>query len=149
MEEIAAFTSDWQQLQSANKCRLYLYAMFLSDISDGSGHFLLDAAWTGSQRLNDHRQSLWPNQGKPSELDWDIWQSLLHSTVLARGRNLRKDLGDWLGMDPHWQWYYCPDDNRLYQKLMQRWQCFSCIIDRPKWSAFSTTPQYTAPQSTL
>jgi hypothetical protein len=88
-------------------------------------------------------------KGKPSEIDWDIWRSLLRNTVLARGRTLRKHLGDWLGMDPDWQWYYCPEDNRLYQKLMQGWQCFACIIDRPKWPAFSTTPQYTAPQSTL
>jgi hypothetical protein len=119
MEEIATFTSDWQHLQSSNKCRLYLSAIFLSDITDGSGHFLLDAAWTGSQRLNDHRQSSWPNQGKPSELDWDTWRSLLRNTVLTWGRKLRNPLGNWIGMDPDWQWYYCPDDNRLYQKLSQ------------------------------
>jgi hypothetical protein len=64
MEKIYAFTSDWQLLQMANKCHLYLSALFLSDISDGSGRYILDDACTGAQRSNEHRHSSWPNQAR-------------------------------------------------------------------------------------
>jgi hypothetical protein len=70
MEKFYAFTSDWQLLQMANKCHLYLPALFISDISDGSGRYILDDAWTGAQHLNEHRHSSWPNQGKPSKVEW-------------------------------------------------------------------------------
>jgi hypothetical protein len=42
------------ELVSINSCRLYLRAIFLSDIIDGSGENILHEAWSGIDRLNNH-----------------------------------------------------------------------------------------------
>jgi hypothetical protein len=51
-----------------NQCWLYLWALFLSNILDASGRYLLEEAWSGNDALSRHKQESWPNQGKPARV---------------------------------------------------------------------------------
>lgn len=42
-------------LSAINKCRLYLHTLYLSDIVDGSSTYILQEAWTGERKINEHR----------------------------------------------------------------------------------------------
>jgi hypothetical protein len=52
MEGITTEAMSLEELLAINKCRLYLRACFLSDITDGSGEQLLQEAWTGDRPLH-------------------------------------------------------------------------------------------------
>jgi hypothetical protein len=50
----------------------------------------------------------------PSKQAWEIWRRFLKSTILGRGMNLRKSLGQWIREDYNiWQWYYSPSLDSL------------------------------------
>jgi hypothetical protein len=101
------------QLARLNRCRLFLKAFWLSDIVDGSGVFLRDEAWTG-QPLNMHRESSWPRQGKPGPTDWALWREFLSKGILGRGGRLKYSMGLWHAESDN-PWYYCKNEDALYQ----------------------------------
>jgi hypothetical protein len=108
MELAFNYTKNWLATRAINRCRLYLYAFFVSDIACASGVQLLDEAWNGDPNLNSHRANSWPNQGKPTLNDWDTWRTFLKACVLGRGRYLKNPLGHWLVKDHSWPWHYDP-----------------------------------------
>jgi hypothetical protein len=59
---LQAYISDLNHLGIVNRCRLFLKALFLSDIVDGTGYEILQAAWNGDRVLGQHRLPSWPNQ---------------------------------------------------------------------------------------
>jgi hypothetical protein len=117
IEIMTAFFADQHPidiLDHINKCQLYLRAFLLSDITDGSGKYILQEAWQGNP-LNLHRVESWPDQGKPSPTMWQTWRSHLAKKFLSRGRRLRHSLGHWKHFDTTWPWYISLSDNRLYK----------------------------------
>jgi hypothetical protein len=77
-----------QQLQSLNRCCLYLQLLNLSDMVSADGRRIISSALEG-QKLLDRKSSLvWPEQGNPSKSDWKLWASAfqpLHSkTILTQ-----------------------------------------------------------------
>jgi len=45
MEDLRSVVESPEHSSLINKCRLYLWALFLSDIVDGSGQAILEDAW--------------------------------------------------------------------------------------------------------
>ena len=78
-----AFTSNGiygYKLAAVNRCRLYIKATFLSDISTGDGLHIDMAAYNGQVNvclINTYDR---PNQGKPGKMDWHEWQRAIDST---------------------------------------------------------------------
>jgi hypothetical protein len=96
---LQAHISDLNHLGIVNRCRLFLKALFLSDIVDGTGYEILQAAWNGDRVLGQHRLPSWPNQARPPPSDWEIWKLYLKRAFLGRGLRLRIPLGPWIIWD--------------------------------------------------
>jgi hypothetical protein len=101
-----------EHLSSITRCRLFLKVFWVSDITDGSGLYLLDEAWRG-QPLHSHRIPSWPRQGKPTTPDWEIWRRYLSKGLLGRGRRLKHPLGSWYPQSDN-PWRYCQQEDALY-----------------------------------
>jgi len=84
-----------KEVQRINYCRLYLQAMFLSDISTPSGR-QVDMRTLEGRRPGFSAKSRWHrlNQAKPSATSWRLWRkaNLIWSTS---GGWLRQPLGKW------------------------------------------------------
>jgi hypothetical protein len=125
-------------IRSLNRCRLFLQAFYVSDISDGFGTHITEDAWNGRRNSTAFKAETWPNQGKPTRRDWDLWQKYLKMHILQRGLRLRKPLGIWLQQDYSWPWYYAPEDERLYCLTQEGWVYFAMVHKRQHRPTFST-----------
>jgi len=108
-----------QELVSVNRCRLFLHAFFISDISDGFGTHILEDAWLGRNIPSSH-DATWPCQGPPTRRDWKTWQKFLRLAVLSRGRRLKTPLVSWLTFSDA-SWFIDPSLDQLYRKTGNNW----------------------------
>jgi hypothetical protein len=90
MRAILDMRPSLEDLRAINKCGLFLRALFLSDITDGSGTNILQEAWICSERLHLYRTQNWPDYPKPSQSQAEVRQSYLKRCFLGRGRRLRQ-----------------------------------------------------------
>jgi hypothetical protein len=98
-----------------NRCRVFLQATTVSDISTGCGKFVAQAAWTGRVDTTRMRKYNWPDQGKPTSSDWTIWQEAVTKALCTRPKILRTQLGRWL-KEGSTTWLYSELEERLYHK---------------------------------
>ena len=113
------------QLEAINRCRLYLQVLTVAELATGDGEFLSDKAWEGNLDTTVSSPYQWPRQPKPPNRDWRIWQSALTVCYLALGRRLRQPLGAWIGSAVLWEWFFAPDERRLYQRVVNGWVFWS------------------------
>jgi hypothetical protein len=131
MPAFLTMVTDSYQLQLLNLCRLFLRALFLSDIVDGSGKFILEEAWRGSRPIRPDRLESWPNQQRPPAQAWDLWRQTIKKVFLCRGFWLRTPFGPWRQLDQAWPWYFCTHSRSLYHLSHKQWQRFDIVQDRP------------------
>jgi hypothetical protein len=117
MPEICRQNPSILELEEINQCRLYLQAYYISDLTSASGKKLLPEAMNGRQlTLGRATQSHWPKQGLPGKKAWNTWRKFLKASILARGMNLKMDLGPWLQNDLYsCHWYFSPTSDSLIQ----------------------------------
>ena len=88
-------------LQTLNKCRLYLQAFTLSDITSGDGTKIRDEAWHGRQYNNGREYSSWPLWGCPGLQVWAQWRTGLRTTFCTQKiKKLDFPLGCWIAVPP-------------------------------------------------
>jgi hypothetical protein len=107
-------------LATLNRCRLFLKAFHLSDITDFSGKYITDMVWQGTSSSFVTNNFTWPQQGKPSTAAWHIWREFLSQNLTVWHRNLRSPLGPWITSDD-WNWFLNLEDERLYEKRGDEW----------------------------
>lgn len=149
MELAFSYSEEWTITRSINHCRLYLRAFFVSNITCALGDQILDDAWNGGDNLNLKRLQSWPTQGKPTSQDWTIWQAFLKSCLLSRGRKLRRPLGDWISMDPSWEWYYDIWVRQLLWRSNDMWTAYPIAHDKQTRPTFSMSGRPTVQPKTL
>jgi hypothetical protein len=96
-------------LVAINHCRIFLKALFLSDIVLGDGTEIMAAAWNGEPAFTNNRADSWPRYGKPNRNSSIIWQQTLKKVFITGGRRLRHPLVAWLRQDDTWPWYTTSD----------------------------------------
>jgi hypothetical protein len=109
-----------QQLESLNRCRIFLQVLSLSDIVSADGRLLIVPTLSGN-KLTDRRSTLkWPDQQKPPPTEWSLWTSALNT--LHRNGILIKPLTTWLSV-PHqsWFWFMDPSSSILFHNVTNRW----------------------------
>jgi len=114
---------------------MFLHAIWLSDICDGTGTEVLADYWAGNQPTQSSYR--WPpTHARPS--DWNKWQQALHTCLgLNRWRRLGRPLGKWLPTSNGW--YYEPSANRLWRVETKVWQYFVYIPSRSRTQFFENT----------
>jgi hypothetical protein len=134
MESFAPHVTDPEHFISLNKCRLFLKAMYLSDIVDGSGSYILEEAWHPMTQMITYRDDSWPNQGFPILSAWTLWCQYLKISFISRGVHLRQPFGTWKGLNNNWPCYFCNARKLLMQLKEGRWFSFNMHSPRPMFS---------------
>jgi hypothetical protein len=100
------------EIARLNRCRVYLQALFLSDITTTDGkyleHFVFDPGG-----ITKRSQYSFPRE-QPSRQDWDRWINFWHECTTTGGK-LKSPLGRWINPTHQiWHWYYDKNREALY-----------------------------------
>ncbi len=110
MEVLLTLEIPQSELKICNHCRMFLRALFLSDIVTGDGEYLLESAWQGEPYITLYKSWSWPSYGKPPKSHWEIWRKWIRIAFLGRGRRLIAPLGKWRNFDSNWSYQTCAEE---------------------------------------
>jgi len=118
------------ELASMNWCRMFLKAIFLSDICTGDGMAIDPQYWNGRTKCNSDFS--WPRTEKPPIANWTLWKKHLTSTLaLGQKDTLQKLLGNWAHHQGQTNGYFLEKDGKhLFQRLHKKWFIYTKI---PSW----------------
>ena len=121
MELFVTAGYDEEELKALNRCRLYSRVISLSEMASGSG-ISLPPCWFHHERYRANTEYDWPDQGKPSSRDWELWDSALRVYVTDA-----LPLGNWNVPMPKyiskWEWFI--SEQTLYQRVGPIWKRYS------------------------
>ena len=112
--------SQYEQIQ-CNRCRLYLRAFTIADITTGDGTRITTSAW--AMHPQNCRDLGWPLWGKPGIQDIMTWRRIIRK-VFSPTQHLRLDtpLGPWTKPeDGKWEWFESTNAEKLYQRHHNEW----------------------------
>ena len=118
---------DKSLLPLLNRCRLYLKAFSLSDITEGKGVNIREEAWHGIQFDTQRDTSQWPLWGKPPLISWTKWRTALKTTFCTdRNRQLKSPLKNWNKKLTTWKWYSATVHGKmvLVKKEKLKWYAY-------------------------
>ncbi len=96
-----------KDLAILNQCRMFLQAIWLSDICTGDRSAIQITAWQGKRSMLG--ESVWPIVHNPIAFEWLQWQHALTRLLsLDWWRKLSQPLGPWLPQDQPNRWFYKP-----------------------------------------
>jgi hypothetical protein len=109
---LSNFTPD--DLYDINRVRIFLQVTTLSDITDGSGVFITNDAFS-ARPLPDRRSALrWPRQPSITTRQRNLWKTAIESAYTSWGRRLHHPLGHWTGPPNQiWSTTYHPASNTV------------------------------------
>jgi hypothetical protein len=81
-------------LAAINRCRIYLWVFFLSDIVNIRGDTIEEWAINGERSNKRHSSWHWPVQQKPPRTMWNKWKAALIE-VFNEQTTLSAPMGDW------------------------------------------------------
>ena len=101
------------QLETLNRCRLYLQVFTLSDVTSADGTTLIHPILQG-EKLTDRKSNLsWPTQQRPQRADWILWSTALEH--LQENNSLKTPLKEWISPSHQsWFWYMDPSTSSLF-----------------------------------
>ena len=129
MEEFGRAFSG-QDLLDLNICRMFLHSVTLADISTVDGIAITLDAWLGRRDPSCGTEFSWPRvQKKLPERYWTLWQKALRKCFQAprsarASRELLDKLGRWSRFPGRWQWFYSPQEDRLYKLEGWMWRAY-------------------------
>jgi len=86
------------ELATLNRCRMYLHAIFLSDICNGQGT-AIEPQFLVRKSISETHHYSWPKVIEPMSTEWKLWQlALTKGFHLRHGQKLAIPLGKWLSM---------------------------------------------------
>jgi len=135
MEAFISLNLPLDDLKACNHCRIYLRALYLSNIITGDGMYVDESAWNGTPYIPPHKLKSWPHYGKPDRSSWEKWRKWVKIAFLGRGRRLRNPLGNWLQRDDNWPWY-TSDDGCLYQFNSTQWLLHAPVLRHSQLPSF-------------
>ena len=116
-------------MEACNRCRMFLRAITISDISTASGNKILEEAIHCRFRLPSTLQ--WPIQDLPSKQDRSIWKQCLMKYMIGHSalRTLKQPLGRWFS-DPAlhhrvWAAGVSSEDNAVFIRNCHGWCSYS------------------------
>ena len=102
---------------SINKCRIYLQVQNLSDIVNGQGTKISYYAKNHIRDIDRPTCYKWPNQNKPTKLDWEAWDdAILHVWSKSERLEINPPLSHWINTSFNTAWYHDQGSNNLYYK---------------------------------
>ena len=112
------------EMQSINRCRLFLHVTTASDIATGDGYRILDDIFIG--KIVHRKDNFdWPNQSRPPKAAWDFWSKQLRRHFAPERAQLSSPLGEWIITEDDdyyssWEWWV-NDKEEVYQHINDNW----------------------------
>ena len=98
-------------LKQLNRCRIYIHAFTLSDITTSCGKYIRQEAWHGRKYNNGRNVDQWPKWGRPCLQAWTYWRTALKLVFCTdKDRVLKTPLTDWFGIPSEWEWFVTDSD---------------------------------------
>ena len=110
-------SSKWPLLQHVNRCRLYLRAFNLSDLTR-DGKNIHPQYLNGTQRGINNDVNI-PELRKPTPPQWNVWKSFLHRNFLSPGLTINPAIG----------WYENQQNTQLCRPVSERNLITNMICD--------------------
>ena len=114
-------------LRRANRCRMYLEVIWVSEVADAAGNRIAETVWNGEKDPHTTRPTgMWPKTATPTSVEWRSWQKALAEVLLEPGtasRRLRRPLGKFYSDGEHvrsWKWWRTAQ-NDLVEKTDSGW----------------------------
>ena len=131
-----------EDMQAANRCRIYMRALTRSDISHGNGQRILKAAWhvLRDWKSPSSRAYKWPLQPRPPIADRRRWQRLLAATYGVDQHHLgwARRLHRWRHeAKQHITWWHDRTEDHLYEKTEAGWHRWTKIARRTRTQGFT------------
>ena len=116
--DTAGYTTD--ELVILNRCRIYSKVVSLSEMTTGSGTSILPC-WFQQNRHRADTTYDWPNQGRPSKNDWNLWDTAIRTHIVKC-----LPVGPWTvsisGYLDRWKWFISED--KLFKKCGSIWESY-------------------------
>ena len=115
------------KLNRINKCRIYVQALTVSDVMNGSGNGF-NCTYKCLQNKEQPSSYLWPRQQKPSAKYITDWKSALRNSFEMKLGKTAYTLGRWLSSPDHsWKWLFSPQLQLLYENYGNTWKVWSRV----------------------
>jgi len=102
------------ELEVLNQCRMYIHAIFLSDICTATGDALEQSMWQQPAPITSKYE--WPMTPQLTPGEWNTWQRALQQTLsLGKQLSLSLPLGRWIhDRATKHQWFHGPAKEAVY-----------------------------------
>jgi len=112
-------------LASLNQCQMYIHAIHLSDICNGSSTAIDNRFWEG--RSICASEYLWPTTAKPTTREWLAWKKMITlALLLGWNGQLMVPLGKWIGGCMKKDGFFLDNhEEHLYEQCQQRWYIYT------------------------
>ena len=105
MELFASAKYSRANLLRLNRCRIWMKAVTVSDLTTGDGKRLLPGILEGKRIPTTWNEYDWPTQGPLPDADWELWRKAITRLVTNRnGISLKQRLGKWLDVPLSFEW---------------------------------------------
>jgi hypothetical protein len=107
------------ELQDINRCRVFMWAFFISDITNIQGTLIESWALSGKRPMTRTSAWSWPVQQRPTI--WKAWKDAL--AFIAPERIVTPALGAWIKEHHKTQeWHYDAEDKKIYHPVNRQWE---------------------------
>jgi len=115
------------ELECLNRCWMYIYTIYISDICTATGDALEQFWWKNLILITSPYK--WPVIPKPTTSKWSTWQCTLQQTILLGKRlMLPIPLGLWNNKSiATCKWSYSIINKVVYQHKNMGWHCHAQI----------------------
>lgn len=125
-------TNASKHLCAINRCRIFLKAITIADITTSDGKKIRRNVWEGQANEDkywERHQLNWPQQGRPSNSDWQHWRSALKCLLIpyTATRYLSSPLGEWCESEcNNWKWFLDTPTDTLWERIRSsHWKTYS------------------------
>ena len=130
-----------EDLQSINRCRLYLQVQNMSDIANGIGNKISYCAIHHIRDPENRSKYEWPNQTIPPKSDWEVWNDAVANIWGDEQNRIQPPLGKWIKIPKrYFQWTLEPKESLLYHKVST--MSYNIYINEKKRKGRHTADSY-------
>ena len=137
----------YYKMKTLNKCRLFLQAFTIADISTGDGMRITKNTWEGKKSNPIRTIKSWHLWGTPTTSEWKVLRKSLTTTFFNHTANiyLQHPLGRWL-CTPINKWNIDPSVNSLQEKVTINEQRQRLQLNRSKFMPRYKEQEFTTHQ---
>jgi hypothetical protein len=129
-------------IEKINRCRIFLRAEVLSDVTSADGTTILPSAQSCHPSAVLRTSKQWPKQPQPGPSHVKTWKRFLQAQCRAPQFTLHQPLGAWIETPSQQQWiaYYDSSSDRIHACMDGRWHIYPHHTKHRRYWACNGSP---------